>query len=215
MSHVFEPFFTTKEVGEGSGLGLSIVKGIITRHGGTIDVTSEKATGTCFSVFLPTARAMTFEPTPRSSEPHLLLVDDDDMVLRVLEDLLKTRGFAVTAFNDPQSALAHLAGAVGQIDVMITDNNMPKMKGVELAKSARAISPKLPIILITGFARPSEADLSNVSRDLMKPVFDQRPDRRHQSGHHRASGCLAVRSACVRPPAAHGACLAAGRSAQA
>lgn len=171
MNHVFEPFFTTKEVGEGSGLGLSIVKGIVTRHGGSIDVSSSKETGTCFSVYLPTARLRTFEPARTGNpEPRLLLVDDDDMVLRVLEDLLNTRGFAVTAFSDPQSALTHLSQAANEIDVMITDNNMPKMKGVDLARSARQICPDLPIILITGFARPSETELSNISRNLMKPV---------------------------------------------
>ncbi|MGI9327162.1 MAG: hybrid sensor histidine kinase/response regulator [Pseudomonadales bacterium] len=171
MNHVFEPFFTTKEVGEGSGLGLSIVKGIVTRHGGTIDVSSSKETGTSFRVYLPTAKLRSFEPTRTGNpEPRLLLVDDDDMVLRVLEDLLKTRGFAVTAFSDPQTALAHLSKAANEIDVMITDNNMPKMKGVDLARSARQIVPDLPIILITGFARPSDTELSNISRNLMKPV---------------------------------------------
>lgn len=170
MGHVFEPFFTTKEVGEGSGLGLSTAKSIVGRHQGEITVTSSEQAGSCFSVYLPLATPRHMGQPRSNSDASVLLVDDDAMVLQVLEDLLRTQGFKVTACAEPKSAIDTLADASVAIDVLITDNNMPRMKGVELARRARALRPQLPVILITGFARPSAAELANVSRSLHKPV---------------------------------------------
>lgn len=170
MSHVFEPFFTTKDVGEGSGLGLSTAKGIISRHQGDITVSSAKNEGTCFSVFLPLAAARSNTNSGPSSQARLLLVDDDAMVLQVLEDLLSTQGYAVTACAEPREALQLLEDSERRFDIMITDNNMPRMKGVELARLARKQRSDLPIVLITGFAKPNASELTHISRHLHKPV---------------------------------------------
>lgn len=170
LSHIFEPFYTTKEVGEGSGLGLSVVKSILARHGGTITVQSSPGMGTCFSIYLPQAVSVFGAPAMGREHTRLLLVDDDAMVLRVLEDLLETKGFTVTAFNDPRLALDFLSQAPELIDVVITDNNMPKLKGVDLARCAREAKPDVPVILITGFARPTNEELRHISHSLLKPV---------------------------------------------
>jgi signal transduction histidine kinase/ActR/RegA family two-component response regulator len=170
LSHIFEPFYTTKEVGEGSGLGLSVVKSILARHGGAITVQSSPGMGTCFNIYLPQAIGVIGAPAMGRGRTRLLLVDDDAMVLRVLEDLLETKGFTVTAFNDPRLALDFLSQAPELIDVVITDNNMPKLKGVDLARCAREAKPDVPVILITGFARPTDEELRHISRSLLKPV---------------------------------------------
>ncbi|MEM1231545.1 MAG: ATP-binding protein [Pseudomonadota bacterium] len=170
LSHIFEPFYTTKEVGEGSGLGLSVVKSIIARHGGSITVASSPGMGSCFSLYLPAAVGVLGANAFGRDRKRLLLVDDDAMVLRVLEDLLEAKGYTVTAFSDPRLALDFITQAPELIDVIITDNNMPKLKGIELARYAREAKPGVPVVLITGFARPTPAELRHVSRSLLKPV---------------------------------------------
>ena len=170
MSHVFEPFFTTKEIGEGNGLGLSTAKGIIGRHQGDITVTSTEQSGTCFSVYLPLAHAAKAGKQEPDHSARILLVDDEAMVLQVLEDLLRTQGFQVTAYAEPKRALALLSDPAFGVDVLVTDNNMPRMKGVELAQRARKLRPELPTILITGYAEPAPSELAHVSRSLQKPV---------------------------------------------
>ncbi|MFK7914345.1 MAG: ATP-binding protein [Pseudomonadales bacterium] len=170
MSHVFEPFFTTKDIGEGNGLGLSTAKGIISRHQGDISVTSSEQSGTCFSVYLPLAGARQQGQPEPANNARILLVDDEAMVLQVLEDLLSTQGFVVTACAEPKHALELLADPAVAIDVLVTDNNMPRMKGTELAHRARNLRAQLPVILITGYAEPPLAEQAHVSRSLQKPV---------------------------------------------
>lgn len=158
---IFEPFFTTKPPGKGSGLGLSVVHGIVENHQGTIEVASTPGEGTTFRIDLPAAAEA--DPTaaaddgPQSVRARLLLVDDDSNLLRALTRGLQRRDFAVTEFTDPEEALAAVE-AGGSFDVLITDQSMPKLSGVELARAIRRSNPTLPIVLCSGFLRNSAAD---------------------------------------------------------
>ncbi|MCB1684856.1 MAG: response regulator, partial [Pseudomonadales bacterium] len=167
IGHIFEPFFTTKKVGEGSGLGLSVVHGIVTTYGGEITVESEERRGTTFRVLLPLA----LQPVDAAVRGvRVLLVDDEQAVLRVTGELLTTQGFEVESFTNPRMALEAFSRAPAEFDVLLTDHNMPEMTGSELARQIRAVRPDLPIILITGFASSSEDELGGIDHKIMKPV---------------------------------------------
>lgn len=167
-NHIFEPFFTTKGVGEGSGLGLSVVHGIVTAHSGEITVESEVGRGSIFRVLLPEAGPASSQDSANANT--VMLVDDETSVLKVTEELLNAQGFQVQAFSDPQVALETLRKDPSRWDVLITDHNMPKMTGAELARAVRRLSPDIPIILITGFANPEAAELEGIDHKVMKPV---------------------------------------------
>ena len=167
IGHIFEPFFTTKNVGEGSGLGLSVVHGIVTAHGGEITVESEERRGSTFRVLLPLA-ARTGETPSRGIS--ILLVDDERSVLQVTGELLTSQGFDVASFTDPQRALDAFQRKPAAFDVLVTDHNMPAMTGAELSRAIRAIKPELPIILITGFASSSVDELIGIDHKIMKPI---------------------------------------------
>ncbi len=169
MNHVFEPFFTTKEVGEGSGLGLSVVHGIVVAHQGDITVESVEGQGATFRVLLPLAAdAVSVDP---DAVPHsVLLVDDDQSVLRMTSELLRHYGYRVSAMHDPREALDALRSDPDAFDVLITDHNMPELTGAELATAVRSLRADIPIILITGFASVAAKDLEGIDHKLMKPV---------------------------------------------
>ena len=167
IGHIFEPFFTTKNVGEGSGLGLSVVHGIVTAHGGEITVESEEGRGSTFRVLLPLAEQAGIRA---SRGVRILLVDDEQSVLRVTRELLTSQGFDVESFTDPQSALQQFQMDPSNFDVLVTDHNMPGMTGADLSRSIRVIRPELPIILITGFASSSVDELEGIDHKIMKPV---------------------------------------------
>ncbi|MDH3643087.1 MAG: ATP-binding protein [Gammaproteobacteria bacterium] len=169
ISHIFEPFFTTKDVGEGSGLGLSVVHGIVTGHGGDITVESREGEGSVFRVLLPRADSDGISPEV-SDGGVVMLVDDEDSVLRVTSELLSSQGYDVTTFNDPTRAINELGGNPKKYEVLVTDHNMPEMTGAQLAAAARQIRPDIPIILITGFASAAASELEGIDHTLMKPV---------------------------------------------
>jgi PAS domain S-box-containing protein len=170
-----EPFFTTK--GErGTGLGLSVTYGIIRRHGGTIDLTSQEGQGTCFRIRLPVHR----DPEAREMEPpaagniqplRVLAVDDDPAALRVLLAYLQADGHAVATAENAEQALARLEEDT--FDLVITDMAMPAMSGDQLASAIKRRSPETPVVLLSGFAPtahepgkpPSSSDLI-----LSKPI---------------------------------------------
>ena len=168
MNHIFEPFFTTKGVGEGSGLGLSVVHGIVTSHCGEITVESEESRGTNVRVLLPLAEQSS--PQHPAPAPRIMLVDDDTSVLRVTQELLETHGFRVATFDQPTLALNALAADPTAWDVLITDHNMPAMTGAELARAVRAHRPEIPIILITGFADSAAEEMEGIDHKVMKPL---------------------------------------------
>ncbi|UXH79137.1 hybrid sensor histidine kinase/response regulator [Roseateles amylovorans] len=159
QARLFEPFFTTKPRGQGTGLGLHVLKGIVGTHSGAIDVVSEAGHGTRFSVYLPvvetegepvSAAAVHEALQPGHGEP-VAYVDDDPIVLMMVERLLAKAGFSVSAFASPEACLLALMATPAMFKVLVTDFNMPNMNGAELAEAVRALSPGLPIVVTTGY----------------------------------------------------------------
>jgi PAS domain S-box-containing protein len=168
MPRIFDPFFTTKGPGEGTGLGLSVVHGIVRANEGAIRVTSAPGAGSTFELYFPPATpADTAAPAvARSNETagqagrgeRILFVDDEDALVQVAEQVLTRSGYQVTLSRRPSHALAVFRANPGAIRLVISDLSMPEMSGVELATELLRIRPDLPIILTTGFLRPGEAD---------------------------------------------------------
>lgn len=154
-SRIFDPFFSTKALGEGTGLGLSVVHGIVQSHEGEIHVESAPGEGTRFDVWLP--RHGGTEDTPlsayapvRGGTEHLLVVDDEHELVELLATQLELRGYQVTTFESGREALAAFRDAPDAWDLVITDQHMPDLTGCELATSIRRERAELPIVLVTG-----------------------------------------------------------------
>jgi len=157
MERIFDPFFTTKSQAEGTGLGLSVIHGIVKHHGGSITVVSEPGYGTEFCVFLPrTDAARPVEESDHSgsstagSECILLVDDEQDLTLASQKMLIKL-GYEVIARSDPHSALEVFRAQPDRFDLIITDQTMPDMYGTDLARELTLIRPDIPIILCTGY----------------------------------------------------------------
>ncbi|HVP29669.1 MAG TPA: PAS domain S-box protein [Myxococcota bacterium] len=157
-AHAFEPFFTTKPQGRGTGLGLSTVHGIVSQHGGHVEIDSERGVGTTFKVYLPRveqdaegAEPVRFEvPTLRGSET-VLLAEDSELVRQHVRQILEGNGYRVVEAPDGREALA-LADAVPEIDAVVTDVMMPAVGGMELARRLWERRPDLPVVFISGYA---------------------------------------------------------------
>jgi signal transduction histidine kinase/CheY-like chemotaxis protein len=155
---IFDPFFTTKPVGEGSGMGLSMVHGIVWNYGGWIDVQSTPGEGSTFHVYLPEA-----EPAPRESqEPDavelptgsgekILFVDDESQICNSEAHILEAAGYDVYAVTDPREAEKIFREMPGGFDIVITDLNMPHIDGIELAERLMKLRPNTPVILTSGY----------------------------------------------------------------
>ena len=175
---IFEPFFTTKEVGEGTGLGLSVVHGIVRAHDGEITVFTEEGEGTTFNAYLPCLDASADVSTPafkggEARRGHILVVDDDDQVIELETVRLQRLGYRVTTCLSAVNALDLVTANPGAYDLVMTDQAMPEMRGLALAKRLRARGHALPIVLMSGFsAQISEADVHQAGVDvfLRKPV---------------------------------------------
>jgi len=157
LAHVFEPFFTTKGVGRGTGLGLSVVYGIVAQSGGYIEARSELGVGTAFQIYLPTVDSLQATPVVARSERSIgggetvLVVEDDDGVRNIALRGLRSRGYVViTAASGPE-ALGVLDAHAGRVDLVVTDVVMPRMNGRELADKVRAKYPDLKILFTSGF----------------------------------------------------------------
>ncbi|MBE7466868.1 MAG: PAS domain-containing protein [Planctomycetes bacterium] len=155
LDRVFEPFFTTKGQ-EGTGLGLSVVHGIIKDHGGVIVVESELGRGTTFRIYLPaTANAASLKreehpEVQRGNREHVMYVDDDAELIPVMTRMLELLGYRCTGFKDSTAALQAFRGAPAEFDAVVTDWDMPDLNGLEMAQAMRAIRPDLPVALVSG-----------------------------------------------------------------
>ncbi|MHB1014535.1 MAG: ATP-binding protein, partial [Desulfurivibrionaceae bacterium] len=179
LSHIFEPYFTTKTKGEGTGLGLSVVHGIVESYQGHISVYSEPGKGTSFQVYLPRlaetpsfAAAVCSEIIPLGTE-RLLVVDDEEMISMMLQLILQSLGYQVTLSSDSLEALALITQNPMAFDLLITDMTMPHLTGFELAQKALRLRPGLPIILCSGFSElinKEQALALGIRAYLLKPV---------------------------------------------
>lgn len=157
--HIFEPFFTTKQVGLGTGLGLSVVHGIVTLLGGVIRVTSEVGQGSTFDLFLPLVEHE-IQPVPldaievesaRGDGQHIAYIDDDQVMTVMVQSLLLRLGYRVTCFLEAQEAIEAIADPALEVDLVVTDFNMPNLSGLDVARAFTDIRPGLPVVISSGY----------------------------------------------------------------
>jgi len=158
LARAFDPFFTTKEVGEGTGLGLAVVHGIIRSHEGAITAYSQPGAGTVFHLYFPAlaAESVVLEsasaPIPRGQGQHILLVDDEEVLAQLGRRILERLGYTVTVTTSPLEALAAARENPGGFALLITDLTMPVMDGISLGRQMRLLQPDLRMILTTGYS---------------------------------------------------------------
>ncbi len=179
LDRIFEPFFTTKGKNESTGLGLSVVHGIVKSYGGTIYAYSEPGKGSSFKVYFPAIETRLEsgkrekKALPKGIE-HVLLVDDEQMLVDVGKQLLESLGYKVTTRTNSTEALELFRSKPERFDVVITDQTMPNMTGVELAKEIMAVWSDIPVILCTGFSTritQKSAYKMGIRGFLMKPFL--------------------------------------------
>ena len=158
MDKIFDPYFTTKAKGEGTGLGLSVVHGIVTGFGGTISVYSELGKGTTFEIYLSAIASRTVmaetevaTPLPRGGE-RILLVDDEESIVRLERKMLEDLGYQVTGFTECEKALKEIRMQPENFDLVITDMHMPKLTGIQLAQKIFSIREDILVIICSGFS---------------------------------------------------------------
>jgi signal transduction histidine kinase/ActR/RegA family two-component response regulator len=178
MDRIFDPFFTTKGLGEGSGLGLSVVHGIVKQHNGYITVESEPGRGSTFTVYIPQIAgeletdAVSDDEIPTGAE-RILFIDDEKALVEVGEDILAELGYDVTSRMNGKEALTLFKADPSRFDLVITDQTMPEMTGVELAKELLTLRADMPIIMCTGFSYVVDADkakAAGIRAFAMKPL---------------------------------------------
>jgi signal transduction histidine kinase/ActR/RegA family two-component response regulator len=181
-SRIFEPFFTTKSTGEGTGLGLSVVHGIVQTHKGAIDVQSSPGQGTDFTIYLPTADGA-HDLAPPGHVPtaaveradvgagrRILYIDDDEALAFLVRRLLTRRGFKVNCQTDPMAAVRMLRSDPQAFDLVVTDYNMPGMSGIDVVHEVRRISPDLLVAVISGFIDEELRSLASKA-DVQQLIF--------------------------------------------
>jgi two-component system cell cycle sensor histidine kinase/response regulator CckA len=158
LERVFEPFFTTKEIGQGTGLGLAMVHGIVRQSGGHVGVYTEVGKGTSFKVYLPAAEARPswerpsrMPQTPRRGTESVLLVEDEDRVRAMTRTALELFGYTVLEARGGEEALQACTTHVGPIDLLITDVVMPGMSGRQVAEAVAGHQPGVKVIYCSGY----------------------------------------------------------------
>lgn len=181
LDRIFEPYYTSKAKGEGTGLGLAVVHGIVSSYHGDINVYSEPGKGTTFNIYIPTAATATeiisqqkiSLPIPTGNE-RILFVDDDETIARMNKKMLEKLGYKLTVLTSSLETLALFQENPNNFDLLITDMTMPIMTGAELAKRILTIRPDMPIILCTGYSdliNEEKAKAIGVRDYVMKPVI--------------------------------------------
>jgi PAS domain S-box-containing protein len=191
LGRIFEPFFTTKPVGQGTGLGLAVVHGVMRTHEGAVDVHSAPGHGSRFTLYFPVATdhdtaaaALPLPTAPAAPAPveqagaqrshHVMYVDDDEALVFLVQRLLRRRGYQVSGFTDPHEATAALRADPTRYDLLVTDYNMPGFCGVDLVREARRIRPDLPVALASGYvtAEIEQAAMAEGARALIHKPND-------------------------------------------
>jgi PAS domain S-box-containing protein len=183
MEHIFEPFFTTKPQGEGSGLGLSVVHGIVKSHDGAINVYSELGRGTSFNIYFPAAQGDESSSTehltrtfPMGHGEHILFVDDEPSLTEIGQRMLERLGYKVTTASSGNAALELIRSRAQIFDCIITDFTMPGISGTALARECRTLIPNTPIILMSGYCGVLTAEalrLQGIHDLILKPFTPQ------------------------------------------
>ncbi len=179
LEHIFDPFFTTKEVGEGTGLGLSVVQNILISHGGFIDVQSKIGKGSKFVVYLPiteipaaTKKEVKGQLQEKIGCAPILLVDDEARVTHHLAKCLSRKGYVVDAYTNPEEALDQFRKTPDRWSLLIVDYTMPKLKGTVFAQEIKRVRPQLPVLLITGLV---EKDALRMQEEMVINVIMAKP----------------------------------------
>lgn len=178
IEKIFDPYFSTKETAEGTGLGLSVVHGIVESYGGEITVQSTLGKGSIFTVWFPTVlpektEAKVFVQNYQKGSEKILLVDDEPELLNMLKKMLSSLGYEVFGFNDSQAALEAFEKEPSKFDLILTDLTMPKLDGIALTKSVKPICQDIKIILCTGYSddmSDSELGVLGIDTLLLKPI---------------------------------------------
>jgi len=178
VERIFDPFFTTKPVGAGTGLGLSLVHGIVLDHAAALQVDSHPGSGTTFSAFLPLAEGQPAqEPAPVAVAPgngeSILVVDDEEGLVRLAEEVLASLGYEPVGCLGALEALSVFRAAPERFDAVVSDVIMPDMTGPELVRELRRLQPALPVILMSGYGGPdlqAQAQAAGAQAVLMKPL---------------------------------------------
>jgi signal transduction histidine kinase/ActR/RegA family two-component response regulator len=178
VERIFEPFFTTKPVGTGTGLGLSLVHGIVLDHSAALEVDSRPGSGTHFAVYLPLIDGEPAqEPAPLAAPPGngetVLIVDDEESLVRLSEEVLASLGYEPVGCVGAQQALRLFRAAPQRFDAVLTDAIMPEMSGLELLTELRRVRPELPVVLVSGYGGPdlnAAAAAAGARAVLMKPL---------------------------------------------
>jgi len=179
LSRMFDPFFSTKEAGEGTGLGLSVVHGIVKSHGGAIYAYSKPGKGSTFKVYFPTierrvvSEQIEEKPIPTGTE-HVLFVDDEEVLVTIGKEMLEFLGYKVTTTMSSQETLRLFKANSEKFDLVITDQTMPGMTGDQLARELLAVRSNIPIILCTGFSMKiteEKAYKMGIRGFIMKPLI--------------------------------------------
>ena len=185
LERIFDPFFTTKEVGKGSGMGLSMLHGIVHGSGGHIVVNSKKSqsdTGTTIQVFFPEVKSTDVNETNGHyvvekvkniiTDKSILIIDDEVMITQYLSELFKGEGYNVIAFNDPVKSLDYFMANKNDVDIIVSDQTMPGLTGLELAKTIHDRGYEIPVILCTGY---SDVSIDIQNEDTGIDVFMSKP----------------------------------------
>ena len=179
LERIFDPFFTTKEKEKGTGMGLSVVHGIVKSGGGSISVQSESGKGTCFEILFPIIEIApepdftAEEPIPKGTE-RILFIDDENAIVDLTKRQLESLGYQVTTRTDPIEALEMFKLQPDRFDMVITDMTMPKMTGKELSENLLRIKPSLPVILCTGFSASMDENRAaaiGIKALIFKPIL--------------------------------------------
>jgi signal transduction histidine kinase/CheY-like chemotaxis protein len=179
MPRIFEPYFTTKKTGEGTGMGLAVIHGIVKNHNGDISVYSEPGNGTSFHLFFPKIEGE-LEPDSQLSDKvptgkeRILLVDDEKELTDIGSQMLKRLGYEVKGVNDPVKALEAFRLEPAGFQLLISDLTMPTMTGLQLVKKIKKIKPDIPIIICSGYSASltrKQANVMGINDFVMKPFI--------------------------------------------